>query len=193
MSGKLLALNQEVLKDPSINVDSYGTGWLFEIKGDTESTMDVKAYFDYLASGWENPQRILKAQVEYPPTGRNERCHQLPGMNPYLENENTWHNFHSLFPFAVFEMLVPQVRPKYYIATDEHVYIHELPDQRRRGLGKPDVSIAESKRKSSETPLRHRIDGANGSATSYLASRLKPNGALHRNPRSRESEIGHDH
>ncbi len=78
----------------------------------------------------------------------------FPGMNPYLENENTWHNFHSLFPFAVFEMLVPQVRPKYYIATDEHVYIHELPDQRRRGLGKPDVSIAESKRKSSETPLR---------------------------------------
>ncbi len=68
----------------------------------------------------------------------------FPGMNPYLENENTWHNFHMLFPFTVFEMLVPKVRPKYYLATDEHVYIHELPEQPRRGLGKPDVSIAET-------------------------------------------------
>jgi glycine cleavage system H protein len=62
--GKLAAFNQEVLKDPSaINVDTYGAGWLFEIEGDVEATMDAKTYYDYLATGWENTQRILKAQV----------------------------------------------------------------------------------------------------------------------------------
>ncbi len=64
MAGKLTAINQELLKDPSgINVDGYGTGWLFELTGGAGETLDVQAYHDHLASGWDNTQRILKGQM----------------------------------------------------------------------------------------------------------------------------------
>lgn len=64
IAGEMLALNQELLKDPSgINVDGYGKGWLFEMTGDPNSTMDAQDYYDYLAAGWDNTQRILKGQM----------------------------------------------------------------------------------------------------------------------------------
>ncbi len=64
IAGSLLAINQDVLKDPStINVDGYGRGWLFELVGDSTSTMDAQAYHDYLASNWDQTQRILKGQM----------------------------------------------------------------------------------------------------------------------------------
>jgi glycine cleavage system H protein len=64
IAGTLTAINQDVLKDPSaINVDGYGSGWLFEIEGDAGATMDVQGYYDYLAAGWENTQRMLKGQM----------------------------------------------------------------------------------------------------------------------------------
>jgi glycine cleavage system H protein len=64
IAGNLLAFNQELLKDPSgINVDGYGTGWLFEMEGDIGSTMEPQGYYDYLAAGWDNTQRILKGQM----------------------------------------------------------------------------------------------------------------------------------
>lgn len=64
ISGNLASLNQELLKDPSgINVDNYGAGWLFEMSGDLATTFDAQGYYDYLAAGWENTQRILKGQM----------------------------------------------------------------------------------------------------------------------------------
>jgi glycine cleavage system H protein len=64
IAGTMLAFNGELLKDPSgINVDDYGSGWLFEMSGDIETTMDVQGYYDYLAAGWDNTQRILKGQM----------------------------------------------------------------------------------------------------------------------------------
>lgn len=64
IAGALTAINQEILKDPSgINVDGYGNGWLFQIAGDIAATMDAQAYYDYLAAGWENTQRMLKGQM----------------------------------------------------------------------------------------------------------------------------------
>ena len=64
IAGNLRAINQELLKDPSgINVDTYGSGWLFEMNGEIGSTMDAQGYYDYLAAGWDNTQRILKGQM----------------------------------------------------------------------------------------------------------------------------------
>lgn len=64
LAGTVQAFNQELLKDPSgINVDGYGNGWLFEMSGDIEATLDVRGYYDYLAAGWDNTQRILKGQM----------------------------------------------------------------------------------------------------------------------------------
>jgi hypothetical protein len=37
----------------------------------------------------------------------------FPGMNPYLEQDDAWHDFHEKFLPAIAERLVPQVRPNY--------------------------------------------------------------------------------
>ena len=64
IAGTLTAFNQDVLKDPShINVDCYGGGWLFEMAADPADTMVAQGYYDYLAAGWENTQRMLKGQM----------------------------------------------------------------------------------------------------------------------------------
>jgi glycine cleavage system H protein len=64
IAGTLTTINQDVLKDPSlINVDGYGRGWLFEMAGDLDGTMDVQAYHDFLAANWDQTQRILKGQM----------------------------------------------------------------------------------------------------------------------------------
>lgn len=56
----------------------------------------------------------------------------FPGMNPYLEQDDAWHDFHEKFLPAFAERLVPQVRPHYIVKLDEHVYVHELPPEPRR-------------------------------------------------------------
>lgn len=58
----------------------------------------------------------------------------FPGMNPYLEQEDVWHDFHERFMPAAAEMLLPQVRPKYIVKLDEHAYIHELSAETSRAV-----------------------------------------------------------
>jgi Protein of unknown function (DUF4058) len=66
----------------------------------------------------------------------------FPGMNPYLELEGSWHDFHLEFLPAIRERLVTQVRPKYIVLLDEHVYVQEMPSEPRRLVGRADVSLA---------------------------------------------------
>jgi hypothetical protein len=66
----------------------------------------------------------------------------FPGMNPYLEQAAAWHDFHESFMPAAREMLSPQVRPRYFVKIDEHVYVHELDEESRRLLGRADVAMA---------------------------------------------------
>lgn len=65
----------------------------------------------------------------------------FPGMNPWLEQDDAWHDFHEKFLPAFAERLVPQVRPSYIVKLDEHVYVHEMPQEPRRFLGRADVSV----------------------------------------------------
>ena len=69
----------------------------------------------------------------------------FPGMNPYLEQEDVWHDFHERFIPAAAEMLLPQIRPNYIVKIDEHAYIHELPADNRRPLGRPDIALIEKR------------------------------------------------
>jgi hypothetical protein len=64
-------------------------------------------------------------------------------MNPYLENDDAWHNFHEQFPAVAVEMLVPQLGPDYFVKVDEHVYIHELPEDRRQLWGRSDIHVGQ--------------------------------------------------
>jgi glycine cleavage system H protein len=54
-----------LLKDPSaINVDNYGSGWLFdESAGDTCVLVDVGEYCAFLEANWEKTQRMLKGHM----------------------------------------------------------------------------------------------------------------------------------
>jgi hypothetical protein len=65
----------------------------------------------------------------------------FPGMNPYLEQEDAWHDFHEQFIPYVRQVIVPQVRPNYIVKLDEHIYIHERSAAEREFLGRADVSI----------------------------------------------------
>jgi hypothetical protein len=67
----------------------------------------------------------------------------FPGMNPYLEHPHVWHDFHETFCVCCRTALLPALRPKYYCSLDEHVYIHELPEDDRRLVGRGDVVITE--------------------------------------------------
>lgn len=64
IAGTLVQFNAGVLNDPSaINVDMYGNGWLFEMTGADDETMDVQEYYNFLESGWEKTQNMLKGHM----------------------------------------------------------------------------------------------------------------------------------
>ncbi len=62
--GTLIEFNAALLDDPSgINVDGYGIGWLFDIRGDGAELMDVGGYYQFLADNWEKTQRLIKGKI----------------------------------------------------------------------------------------------------------------------------------
>src|SRR5262249_39989251 len=90
----------------------------------------------------------------------------FPGMNPYIEQDAFWNDFHLEFLPAIRGRLVAQVRPKYIVMLDEHIYVHEVPPEPRRLAGRADVSLAAPTRPQAEAaagvgimpaPVRVRI------------------------------------
>ena len=67
----------------------------------------------------------------------------FPGMNPYLEQDDAWHSFHERFCTRLADELVARTGPKYLVKLDENVFLHELPADGRRLLGRPDVMVLE--------------------------------------------------
>ena len=65
----------------------------------------------------------------------------FPGMNPWLEQDALWHDFHQRMLTAMSDAIAQEVAPRYYVALEEHVYIHEPPEPVARFLGRPDLTI----------------------------------------------------
>ena len=65
----------------------------------------------------------------------------FPGMNPWLEQDALWHDFHQRLLTAISDAISDAVSPRYFVALEEHVYIHEPPEPRARFLGRPDLAI----------------------------------------------------
>jgi hypothetical protein len=63
-------------------------------------------------------------------------------MNPYIEQDAFWQDFHLEFLPAIRGRLVAQVRPKYIVMLDEHIYVQEQAPEPRRLVGHADVSLA---------------------------------------------------
>ena len=68
----------------------------------------------------------------------------FPGMNPYLEHADVWHDFHESFLPRVRDRLVAQVGRDYVVKLEQHLYVEELsPQQPRTLFGRSDVSLAQ--------------------------------------------------
>ena len=65
----------------------------------------------------------------------------FPGMNPFLEQNLVWHDFHERLIPLIADMLAAQVDPAFVVKIDERIYIHELPGESRRFIGRGDVAI----------------------------------------------------
>jgi hypothetical protein len=63
----------------------------------------------------------------------------FPGMDPYLEHPALWPSVHNGLIAALQLSLAPQLRPHYYVALEERLYITE-PDQ-RVFVGRPDAAV----------------------------------------------------
>ncbi len=59
----------------------------------------------------------------------------FPGMNPYLEQDDAWHDFHEDFLPRVREEIAAQLPAHYIVKIDEHIYIHDPSAERRALLG----------------------------------------------------------
>jgi hypothetical protein len=65
-------------------------------------------------------------------------------MNPYLEQERAWNDFHESFMPGARDALAAQLRPHFITKINEHLFIHELPDDARRFVGRADVGVTRS-------------------------------------------------
>src|SRR5712691_9454796 len=49
----------------------------------------------------------------------------FPGMNPYLEHDDAWHNFHEKFLSHASDAIETQLGERYIVKADDHVYLDE--------------------------------------------------------------------
>jgi hypothetical protein len=62
-------------------------------------------------------------------------------MNPYLEQSDSWEDFHQDFMTRARESLSSQVGPNYMVKLEVRLYLHELSAEERRYFGRADVGV----------------------------------------------------
>ena len=67
----------------------------------------------------------------------------FPGMNPYLEREGFWTDFHESYVIALRAALVPQIRPNYIAIIEQNVYVHEGDGGPGLLLARPDAAVVD--------------------------------------------------
>jgi len=63
----------------------------------------------------------------------------FPGMNPYLERQDIWSDFHAALIVAISDTITPQVEPRYYVAVEQRTYI--MPIENGEQIVRPDVAL----------------------------------------------------
>lgn len=81
----------------------------------------------------------------------------FPGMNPFLEQEDAWQDFHQRFMPTIGELLSPQVSPTLVVKLEAHIYIHELEADERRLIGRADVAVARQRDEGGATAVAKRM------------------------------------
>lgn len=65
----------------------------------------------------------------------------FPGMNPYLEQEDTWEDFHHNFLTWSQHSLSAQLGPDYLVKVEARVFIRQLSAEDRHFFGRADVAL----------------------------------------------------
>ncbi len=65
----------------------------------------------------------------------------FPGMDPYLEQETIWHDFHERFLPAAAAFLAAQVLPRYIVLIDEHIYLRDQGPETCPPAIRPDLTV----------------------------------------------------
>jgi hypothetical protein len=106
----------------------------------------------------------------------------FPGMDPYLEQEVIWHDFHERFLPAAAAHLSIQVLPRYIVLIDEHVYLHDAETEDGHAAGRPDLAVARGSERFAgeargaavglvDAPVQVRIPEMDEERESFLAVR----------------------
>lgn len=66
----------------------------------------------------------------------------FPGMNPYLEQDDSWEDFHHNLLTRAQEALNAQVGPDYLVKVESRIYIRALSEHERQFFGRADVAIS---------------------------------------------------
>lgn len=66
----------------------------------------------------------------------------FPGMDPYLEDPSLWPDVHHELISVARELLLAQLRPKYFVQIDERLYLANDNDE-ARGVIIPDLRVRE--------------------------------------------------
>jgi hypothetical protein len=66
----------------------------------------------------------------------------FPGMNPFLEQNDSWEDFHANFIARIQEKLSGEVGDNYLVKIEVRVLLHELSADERHFIGEADVGIA---------------------------------------------------
>jgi hypothetical protein len=67
----------------------------------------------------------------------------FPGMNPYLEQEGLWLDFHETYVIALRAALVPQILPEYVAVIEQDVYVREPDGDRNVTIVRPDSAVVD--------------------------------------------------
>jgi hypothetical protein len=62
-------------------------------------------------------------------------------MNPYLEQADTWEDFHESFIVHARDVLSARVGGNYLVKVEVRLYLHELSSEERRHFGRADVAV----------------------------------------------------
>jgi hypothetical protein len=66
----------------------------------------------------------------------------FPGMNPYLEQDYDWHDFHTEFNVTLRAALAAALGRKYFVKVEMRLIVHEFSAKERRFLGIADVRLS---------------------------------------------------
>lgn len=67
----------------------------------------------------------------------------FPGMNPYLEHPDVWHDFHDSVLPVIRGALAAKLAPAYVVKVEGRLVIHEWPGESGRTVGYADVAVNE--------------------------------------------------